>query len=53
METAAIKNIVARVLLAKGEKWPDNAIAIERVAEFLEGGKELSRDEKDEYFDRF
>ena len=49
VETAAIKNIVARVLLAKGEKWPDNAIAIERVAEFLEGGKELSRDEKDEY----
>ena len=50
VETAAIKNIVTRVLLAKGKDWPKNAIAIERVAEFLEGGKELSRDEKDEYF---
>ena len=50
VETNTIKNLVARLLLCKGNKWPNNSITLQRVADFLEGGKELSRDEKDEYF---
>ena len=43
----ALQNIVARILLAKG---PQSNMAVARVEDFLNGGKELSRDEKDQCF---
>ena len=49
LEQDALKNIVSRVLISKGANWAYNSVAISRVGEFLAGGKELSRDEKDKY----
>ena len=49
LQQDALKNIVSRVLISKGANWAYNSVAIARVGEFLAGGKELSRDEKDKY----
>ena len=53
VETAAIKNIVTRVLLAKGKMARQQPIAIERVAEFLEGWQRVEPRRKRRVLDRF